>query len=50
MNNLENVWFDAAEAGTWTVRVRATEIIGDGLPSTGDSTDQDFALVVSNAA
>lgn len=49
LNNLENVWFDAAAPGTWTIRVRATEIIGDGVPSSGDATDQDFALVVSNA-
>lgn len=49
MNNLENVWIEAPEAGTWTVRVRAASIIGDGVPSAGDLTDQDFALVVTNA-
>lgn len=48
LNNLENVWFDTASPGTWTVRVRATAIIGDGVPSAGDLTDQDFALVVTN--
>ena len=48
LNNLENVWFDTATPGTWTITARATEIIGDGVPSVGDATDQDFALVVSN--
>ncbi len=47
LNNLENVWFDRAAAGTWTITVRATEVIGDGVPSTGDATDQDFALVAT---
>ncbi|MBW3658829.1 MAG: S8 family serine peptidase, partial [Actinobacteria bacterium] len=48
-NNLENVWVERPEAGTWTVRVLGTNIIGDGVPSDGDLTDQDFAVVVSNA-
>ncbi len=47
LNNLENVWFDAAATGTWTITVRATEVIGDGVPSAGDATDQDFALVAT---
>ncbi len=29
--------------------VRATALGGDGLPGSGDASDQDFALVVSNA-
>jgi subtilisin-like proprotein convertase family protein len=32
------------------VTVRGTSIGGDGVPGNGDTTDQDFALVVSNAA
>ena len=31
------------------VRVVATNIAGDGVPGNADTTDQDFALVVSNA-
>jgi len=29
--------------------VRASSIAGDGVPGNGDTTDQDFALVISNA-
>ena len=48
INTTENVFLDAPMAGTWTVRVRAHALPGDGDPFRGDATDQDFALVVSN--
>jgi hypothetical protein len=46
-NNVENVYLPAG-VGSVTVRVRATALPGDGVPNTGDATDQDFALVCSN--
>lgn len=47
-NNVEGVWLPAGIAGTFLVRVRASNIAGDGVPGNGDPTDQDFALVVYN--
>jgi Subtilase family len=47
-NNVEAVWLPAGTVGTFVVRVRATDIAGDGVPGNGDFTDQDFALVVYN--
>ena len=47
-NNVEGVWLPAGTTGTFVVRVRASNIAGDGVPGNGDSTDQDFALVVYN--
>jgi subtilisin-like proprotein convertase family protein len=51
-NNLESVFLPAGIAvGTpVAITVRATNIAGDGLPGNADTTDQDFALVVYNAA
>jgi hypothetical protein len=48
-NNSESVFLPAGTSGNFTVTVRATNIAGDGVPGNGDSTDQDFALVVYNA-
>ncbi|HLG17020.1 MAG TPA: S8 family serine peptidase [Blastocatellia bacterium] len=48
-NNVEAVWLPAGVTGTFAVRVRATNIAGDGVPGNGDLTDQDFALVIYNA-
>jgi subtilisin-like proprotein convertase family protein len=48
-NNLENVLLPAGVTGTIKVRVIARNIAGDGIPGNADTTDQDFALVVSNA-
>jgi hypothetical protein len=47
-NNVEGVWLPAGTAGSFAVRVRATNIAGDGVPANGDLSDQDFALVVYN--
>ena len=48
MNNLENVYLQMAPAGPITVQVTAANLAGDGVPGNGDTTDQDFGLVVSN--
>ena len=47
-NNVESVFLPAGVTGSFVVRVRATNIAGDGVPGVGDTTDQDFALVVYN--
>lgn len=48
-DNIESVWLPAGTSGTFVVRVRASNIAGDGIPGNGDATDQDFALVIYNA-
>ena len=49
-NNLESVYLPAGPSGNFSVSVVAANIAGNGVPGVGDATDQDFALVVSNAA
>lgn len=48
-NNLENVFLTDPAAGAHTVSVNAANLIGDGLPNRDGATDQDFALVITNA-
>jgi Subtilase family len=48
-NNLESVYLPGGASGSFTVTVTAANIAGDGVPGNADATDQDFALVVSNA-
>ena len=48
-NNLENVYLATPAAGAHTVTVNAANIIGDAIPNSGTATEQDFALVVTNA-
>ncbi len=48
LNNLENV-FVANPRGAYRVTVRAHNLPGDGVPGNARRTDQDFALVLSNA-
>ncbi len=48
-NNTESVFLPAGTSGAISVTVRATNIAGDGVPGNGDTTDQDFALLVYNA-
>jgi hypothetical protein len=48
-NNVESIFLPAGTVGNFTVTVRATNIAGDGVPGNGDLTDQDFALLISNA-
>jgi hypothetical protein len=47
-DNVESVWLPAGTIGAFVIRVRATNIAGDGVPGNSDSTDQDFALAVYN--
>ena len=47
-NNLENVYLQSAPSTPVSVEVRAANIAGDGIPGSGDTTDQDFVLVISN--
>lgn len=47
-NNVESVFIPAGISGTFLIRVKGTNIAGDGLPGNGDSSDQDFSLVVWN--
>jgi subtilisin family serine protease len=46
-NNVENVYLPAG-TDSFSIRVRAQNLPGDGVPNAGDSTDQDFALVCGN--
>jgi subtilisin family serine protease len=48
LNNMENVYLDAPSGG-YSVSIEAFNLPGDGVPGAGDETDQDFALVISNA-
>ena len=48
-NNVESVVLPAGTSGRLSVKVGATNIARDGVPGNTDTTDQDFALVVSNA-
>ncbi|HMG34319.1 MAG TPA: S8 family serine peptidase [Blastocatellia bacterium] len=48
-NNVEGVWLPAGTTGAFVVRVKASNIAGDGRGGNGDLTDQDFALVIYNA-
>ncbi len=49
-NTLESVFLPAGTTGPFSVTVRASNIVDDGVPGVGDATDQDFALVLYNAA
>lgn len=47
-NNVENVFLPAGSTGSFTIRVVAHNIAGNGVPEHSGATDQDFALVVYN--
>ena len=47
-NNYEAIYLPASTTGDIEITVTAFNIAGDGVPSWGDSTDQDFALVCDN--
>jgi hypothetical protein len=49
-NNYEAVFLPTGTSGQINVTVTAFNIAGDGVPNTGDATDQDFALVVYNVS
>ncbi|HVM11063.1 MAG TPA: S8 family serine peptidase [Actinomycetota bacterium] len=48
-NNVENIFLAQPGGGTFEVRVSAVNLLGDGIPSRDGLTDQDFALVITNA-
>ena len=48
LNNLENILLESPD-GSYLIEVGAFALPGDGVPGAGDETDQDFALVISNA-
>jgi len=47
-NNVENVFLPANVGGPFTIKVTAANLAGVGVPGAPGSTNQDFALVVSN--
>jgi len=49
-NNYEAVFLEPGTASGLTITVEAFNIAGDGVPNSGDGTDQDFALVCYNCA
>jgi len=48
VNNVEQV-IQPSPSGYYTLTVKAVTLAGDGIPGNADATDQDFALVVTNA-
>src|SRR5205085_7397665 len=48
LNNTQGVRLPAGVTGPFVIRVKPTIIAGDGVPNSGGSLDQDFALVVTN--
>ena len=48
MHNTEGVLLAPGTAESFTLRIAASNINSDGIPSFGDNTDQDFALVCYN--
>lgn len=46
---LENAYVERPVDAVYALRVSAANLPGDGVPFSGDATDQDFALMVSNA-
>jgi subtilisin-like proprotein convertase family protein len=48
-NNVESVYLPAGTSGRFAVKVVGASIPGDGVPGNANATDQDYALVVSNA-
>ncbi|XOV75240.1 MAG: hypothetical protein ACFHWZ_17710 [Phycisphaerales bacterium] len=49
INNTEGVYLPAGTAAA-NITVRAANINSDGIPGVGSGTDQDFAIVIYNAA
>ncbi|HEY6803935.1 MAG TPA: S8 family serine peptidase [Pyrinomonadaceae bacterium] len=47
-NNVESVFVPAGVTGSIVVKVKATNIAGNGVPGDADALDQDFALVMAN--
>ncbi|HSF80859.1 MAG TPA: S8 family serine peptidase, partial [Anaerolineales bacterium] len=49
-NNYEAIFLPAGTDGAIEITVTGFNIAGDGVPNSGDGTDQDFALVCYNCA
>jgi uncharacterized repeat protein (TIGR01451 family) len=49
-NNVESVFLPVGTTGTFVVTITAANINSDGVPNDADALDQDFALVIYNAA
>jgi hypothetical protein len=49
LDTVENVFLVAPEAGTWTIEIRADEIVADGHTETPE-LDADYALVASGVS
>jgi hypothetical protein len=49
-NNTEGVFLASVPGGGLTIKVVASDINSDGVPTVGDDTDQDFALACYNCA
>lgn len=47
-NNVESVFVPAGASGSLVIKVKATNIAGDGVPNNAAPLDQDFALVAYN--
>lgn len=50
LNNVESVFLPAGTSGSFTITITAANINSDGVPGNADALDQDFALVIYNAA
>ncbi|MCM3871575.1 MAG: S8 family serine peptidase, partial [Pyrinomonadaceae bacterium] len=48
-NNVESVFIPAGVSGSFIVKVKGTNIAGNGVPGDADPLDQDYALVIYNA-
>ncbi len=49
-NNYEAIFLPAGTSGTIDITVTAANISGDGVPNSGDGTDQDFSIVCYNCS
>lgn len=47
LNNLENVYLRKPSPGIYRITISVANLPGDGVPNNGDTTDQDFALVIT---
>lgn len=49
-NNYEAIFLPAGTSGIIDITVTAANIAGDGIPNSGDATDQDFSIVCYNCS
>lgn len=47
-NNVESVFLPIGTSGPISIKVKATNIAGDGVPNNASPLDQDFSIIVSN--